>query len=523
MLGQNPPISKIYLSDQSDGEIGLRSNIINCIAIQGPNTTWVGTGQGISVMRDSVNIYSLDTMRIVNGEPRSMFDSIASMSVQDDIFSFASLTSIEGDPAGTGIYLTENGLTDELEWYRFDQPIDSTGVALAEFGLGYFEARPVIGTRGVVTYSMDINDNYLWITSWYGGLRRLDLDQKTEWQRIPLPLDSVETLITCDYGQYVESDNKLVLKDYYWDSSDPDGNNNHKTFAVLAYGDTVWVGTANGINRGILRTEDCIDWQHYFHPNDSLSGNWVIDIAKQEYDGKRRIWAVTVNALLDTERQSISYTDDDGESWKIVDELRNIRCHDIAVQDSNIFVASEVGLWKSVNGRNWELIQPAVEATPLSSDEILSNTVYSVAADNREYFTFPIVWIGTPDGLARSFNKSADNWQIYRAVNYQTEIYAYPNPFSPYSHNQLNGDGWVRFNTGETLIGSVKLDIYNFAMGKVYSEAFDWRTNPGAVKWNGRDQNGELVANGVYFIHLKLSDDLNNIDEEHWVKLVVVK
>jgi hypothetical protein len=514
----------MYLYDESDDELGLRSNIINCIDIQGQSTTWIGTGQGISVMHDSVTIYSLDTMQIINDKTRLIFDSIAAMSVQDHHFSFSSLTSIDGDPAGTGIYITENGLSDELKWYRFDQPIDTIDDSLAAFGLGYFKARPLVGTRGVVSYSMDLNNNNLWITSWYGGLRRLDILQKTDWIRIPLPLDNQETLITCDNDQYIEENNNLILKDYYWDSSDPHGNNNHKTFSVLSYGDTIWVGTANGINRGIISISGCIDWMHYFHPNDNLSGNWVLDIEKQEYDNKRIIWAVTVSTnILSTEETSVSYTPDDGETWYIVEDLKGIRCHDIASQDSTILIASDVGLWKSINGENWELIPPAVEATPVSSNQILNNKVYSVVGDSRDYFVDPIIWIGTPDGLARTYNKTTDNWQIYRAVNNRSEIYAYPNPFSPFTHNQLNNDGWVRFNTGDTQISTVILNIYSFAMGKVYSEKFNWQSNSGAVKWNGRDQNGELVANGVYFVHLELFDTISNIDEEHWIKLVVVK
>ena len=53
------------------------------------------------------------------------------------------------------------------------------------------------------------------------------------------------------------------------------------------------LGTANGINRGILGDNGCVNWRHYFHPDDNLSGNWVLSIAKQEINGKRTIWAVT--------------------------------------------------------------------------------------------------------------------------------------------------------------------------------------------------------------------------------------
>ena len=87
LFGQQIPIINFNLSEKSDvlssRELGLRSNVINCIATQGDITTWIGTGQGMSVMNDSVSIFSLDTMHIIDEEPRFIFDSIASMSVQD--------------------------------------------------------------------------------------------------------------------------------------------------------------------------------------------------------------------------------------------------------------------------------------------------------------------------------------------------------------------------------------------------------------------------------------------------------
>ena len=45
-----------------------------------------------------------------------------------------------------------------------------------------------------------------------------------------------------------------ILNDYFLNPRDPvdGGNHNHKAFSVLVYGDTVWVGTANGLNRGLM-------------------------------------------------------------------------------------------------------------------------------------------------------------------------------------------------------------------------------------------------------------------------------
>ena len=81
----------------------------------------------------------------------------------------------------------------------------------------------------------------------------------------------------------------------------------------------------------------------------------------------------------------------------------------------------------------------------------------------------------------------------------------------------------MRFNIGDSSVQKVYLNIYNFALEEVHSEKFDWQNNPGAVKWNGRDKRGELVANGVYFVNLQFSESENSTEKKHWLKLVVVK
>ena len=77
-----------------------------------------------------------------------------------------------------------------------------------------------------------------------------------------------------------------------------------------AISDTIWVGTENGINRGeIIRTREpgagpggtdkitrCIEWVHYRFPEDGLSGNFVVGLAKQSWNNRTTIWAATMNA-----------------------------------------------------------------------------------------------------------------------------------------------------------------------------------------------------------------------------------
>ena len=43
------------------------------------------------------------------------------------------------------------------------------------------------------------------------------------------------------------------------------------------------------------------------------------------------------------------------------------------------------------------------------------------------------------------------------------------------------------------------------------------------MKWNGRDMNGSLVDNGVYFIRMKYAPSINKSPQYFWDKLIVVK
>ena len=89
----------------------------------------------------------------------------------------------------------------------------------------------------------------------------------------------------------------------------------------------------------------------------------------------------------------------------------------------------------------------------------------------------------------------------------------------------IGGDGYVRFHTNEwsgTFV--IDLDVYNFAMEKVFTGSFNRRDpSSGALKWNGRDMDGRLVNNGVYFVKLNYPKNQTSKPSPHWVKLIVVK
>ena len=197
------------------------------------------------------------------------------------------------------------------------------------------------------------------------------------------------------------------------------------------------------------------------------------------------------------------------------------RVYNIAAKDSIVLASTQSGLWKSFDGQNWAVYKPAVDTTFMSQEQILTDIVYTSSFDNRD--SIPRLWIGTSNGAALSSDIQGSSWTIFQTEYDSMDFYAYPNPFSPLNHNQLGGEGYVRFHTGAIINTQIELDIYNFAMEKVYHHNFDLNTYNGSLKWNGRNNNGILVDNGVYFIRMKYSPSVNKSPQYFWDKLIVVK
>ena len=521
------------VSDSIDLHNELKSNVISEIKLQGDSTVWLGTGQGLAMMQDSISVFAMDSFTIEEPDTIMLLtDGISAIAVNDSSIIVAGATDDGVTPVGAGFYFAEDALDPTISWIHFSQPIDNQTDTLAGFADKFFRALPVTVANNNVTYDAAISDDYIWITSWAGGLRRIPLQNlagDSSWTRVPLPLDDMDVLTTCSDTSYAEN----ILKDYYLNPRDPldDGNHNHKAFSVLAYGDTVWVGTANGINRGLLGQNGCIDWVHFSFPQDGISGNFVVGLARQVWGNIDIIWAVTMNAEDQGEERGLSYTIDNS-TWHTA--LIGERIYNVYAKDSLVFAASENGLWKSIiddphDTPMWALFEPAIQAILLEdslvfdTDEILTNEVISFAFDNRSYYSQAVLWLGTLDGLARSSDIEGRNWQIFRAEYDPNKIYAYPNPYSPYSHNVLDGDGYVRFHTSEVVSYTIEMSIYNFALGIVFNKKYDRRSGTESLKWDGKDQNGKLVDNGVYFINLKFAEKQNLSPEDHWLKLIVVK
>ena len=526
----------------------MKSNIVAEIRSVGDSLTWFGTGQGLALHNNTTNklynhktISGTDTLANKQLTKLLPIGGIPAIAVQGDTMA----VSFSGDngsiQVGYGIAVTFDAQNETgIDWVFYEQPLDLSGEgdSLETFGnVGRFSRLAVTVPEANVTYdaqihyfvdNLGIGSKYLWITSWAGGLRRIDLDADFPvWQLIPLPMDNQDSLDLCN--GWDDSQEPPYFPNFYLNPRDPadGGNHNHKAFSVIAFDRTVWVGTANGINKGkIVREQisgeafDCIQWEHFSFPDDNLSGNFVVALHRQiNSSGSETIWAATLPADKEGERRGLSYSRDGGLSWNktLLDE----RIYNITSNKDIILASSESGLWRSNDGVNWAKYSPAVDRTYLSQKQILTDIVYTSKIDTRSDTLG--LWVGTSDGVAFSNDLIGSDWEIFQANYDSSEFYAYPNPFSPRNHNQIQNDGYIRFHTGQITSQEVFLDIFNFAMEKVYQEKFNLLNYNGAIKWNGKDLNNKLVANGVYFARLNFSNSPNGTKRDFWDKFIVVK
>ena len=519
---------------------GLLSNIVAEIRLVGDSLTWFGTGRGLA-MHDGQRVYSHRTTldSLADGQVTKMLPpgGIPAVAVMNDTMAVAFSGDNGSIQVGYGLTLTYNAQAVKdsagISWIYLNQPMDVDADTLRPFGEGFFRSLPVTVPEANVTYDAFLYGDYLWTASWAGGLRRFHLDNRN-WEVIPMPMDQQDSLSFCSGFDETDDLGRNILPGYYLNPRDPadGGNHNHKAFSVLVNGDTLWAGTANGINRGIMINEwqevtpgnfqlfNCIEWVHYTYQNADLSGNFVVGLAKQLWNGGTTIWAATMNADTPGEIRGLSYTRDGGLTWE--NTLLGERIYNITAKDSLVLASSQSGLWKSFDGENWALYSPAIDTTFMAQSEILTDIVYTSAIDERK-INVPSLWVGTSNGAALSTDLQGSSWTIFQTEYDSTEFYAYPNPFSPLNHNQMGNEGYVRFHTGTIINTQVELDIFNFAMEKVFQDNFDLNLYDGALKWNGRDMNGVLVDNGVYFIRMKYASSVNKSPQYFWDKLIVVK
>jgi hypothetical protein len=249
-----------------------------------------------------------------------------------------------------------------------------------------------------------------------------------------------------------------------------------------------------------------------------LSGNFIVSISRNPYDGK--VWVSALPAEDPGEYRALNYTywDKDGTLyWKhTLDELRP---YNIRFDDLFIYAATEQGLYVSRNSWSWSPFRRIYDEE--QDDWSFSDIVYVAQPDSRGK-----LWVGTADGLAYTTD-SGGSWKLFRRFitsnsGSKVRFYAYPNPFSPSRHNVLENEGFVRFQYDLTKPASVFLEIYDFSMDRIIRLPKRNRASAGNYHevWNGRNEIGDIIANGTYFC--KLTFVAGGKKEYRWTKLVVL-
>ena len=365
-----------------------------------------------------------------------------------------------------------------------------------------------------ITYdiSVDTDRNYIYIASWAGMLRRLKYtDFQPEWELVPLPED---------IDQLGDNDSFLcsqpINQSYVYNPVDGSGNYNHKVFSVNVYGDQIWVGTANGINKGLIGQDGCIDWTHQTTLNSNIAGDWIIDIVIQEHQSfvNPRVWLISREVVSPPVPHGLSYSDDFGLSWNIINYFNDIEEGGIEPSlvynlyftyvSPEFYASTSTGLFYMQNGNEdvWQRFNDV-------PDDCYNDT-YSVYSNIGDDF------IGTSNGLIYRCNdefsdkECGNGWceyDDYVAPASTDKMSIFPNPansFTNFMHKTESNNGTV--------------DIFDFSMNKVYDGIECQQIiNDDGEKFLRCDYDNIQLANGVYFCRLKYGGD------DVWNKLMIIK
>ena len=471
------------------------------------DTIWVGSGKGLSV---SVN--RGESWTNFYGTPDFGTEDESAMGYYKGTFWVATAHSkdVNGQSVdqGSGLHFTsDNGAT----WTNLPQPVDDPGDSILIYGINNtinlpgVRALPVTVTEQNITYDIAFTPGYVWITSWSSGLRRSSDLGKT-WHRVLLPpdyLNSLKPTDTVKFSLQVQSGN-----------FGPEAYLNHVAFSVIATDDsTLYVGTADGINKTTDANNQYPTWVKFNHQNqdEPITGNFVVALAYNSFNNT--IWGATWTAEGQDEFYGISSSSDGGNSW--TSYLQDEKVHNFGFKNNDVIALSDDGAFRTNNGGvNWLLPTSIIDKNtkiPLSE-----KAFYSAASQGND------IWLGSNDGLAKITETGnimwSGDWKVYFSsehLNSSSETYAYPIPFSPkldrlkikYSTGGKTENVTIRvFDFGMNLVRTV---IQNAQRGNPVNEIDNGGTSSNGVIdfWDGKNDNGDIVPNGVYFYRVEVGDN----------------
>lgn len=484
--------------------------ITDIITVRNANgdTIWFGTGKGISRTTNS----GLTFQNYYGTEPFGD-DDVSGLAVYKNwvvvATAYSQLIGENYVPTGTGIKVSSDyGST----WSSYPQPMDGVNDTAIQYGISTIHALPVVVDEYNLSYDVLITRKNIstdslvfWITSWAGGTRK-STDFGVTWQRVILPPDAFNT-ITPTGGPY----------NFQLNPRDPPfGNNNHKGFSLAAENDsTIYVGTANGINRS---SDWGVSWKKYNYDSTGqgtgVAGDFVVGLEVQKFGNYSIVWGAS-NSTKAGEKSAFSFSANGGLTWS--NTLKGAFTHNVGFKDSIVYAATDNGIWRSFfSPPNFSWSKPSIIYDEAIRDQIRTDLFYAVDSQGDS------VWVGSGDGLARTADTLTSpwvsKWKIFRAyknINVVNESYAAPNPFSP-KYEVCR----IYFKTG-SINSNVTIKIFDFAMYPVRTVIQNAnRTSPDVIwtTWDGMRDDGSQAANGVYFYRIEIDKS-----ETVWGKVMVLQ
>lgn len=477
-------------------------------------TLWLGTSKGVGKSIDGGRRWTNYAE-----DPAFAYPGIFAISSEQNLVwaSMGYSKEIDDGSVQTGggyAFSTDGG----AHWRPLPQTLDGRGDSIIAYGINdSLWSLPVIVPEQNVTFDIALSAGTVWIASWASGLRK-STDNGDHWERVILPPDTRRTISPEDTLWTYASGDTLRTKRLF-NRFDPRRNNNLLAFSVFVDDSgTIWCGTAGGINKS---TDGGRSWLRFTHQNQQspILGNWVIAIDGQRFGSIRRLWITNWKAEDPEEEFGVSYTDDGGRTWTTF--LHGVRAYDFAFRDSITYIATEQGIYRTPDGgRTVKVVSSILDEE--NRQIITTAETFAVAVDGDT------VYAATGDGTARTTDGPSESfgsqWTIvrtYEPVGPGGGSYAYPNPFSP-------ALGVVRIHytaathgTSGTSGRSVRLEIFDFGMIRVRTLLNEAQRDASAEHdeiWDGRDDSGRTVANGVYFFRLVIDDN-----EPQYGKILVVQ
>ena len=253
----------------------------------------------------------------------------------------------------------------------------------------------------------------------------------------------------------------------------------------------------------------------------TLSANWIVALRRQLLNnGQSIIWVgARDDASPLTEQARINFSRNNGLSW---DSSGTAFAWGFAFSFDTVWATTNKHLLRSRDGGlTWEKI----DVTDIQSGGNSLRGPFVGADITPDVSGGRVLWVGGENGLARAiivdnYGESVDrlDWQILsyplktRSIDKggiigdegivdpdSVSTYAAPNPFNPKTGQKTR----IVFSLHNPAI--ISIDIYDFSSRLVRSlvdnKEFAGQENYQEL-WDGLDNRGHLVANGIYFFRV---------------------